>query len=180
MRWTGGGLACLSGRHPLTVAVGSGSGSGFGTAAARGGYPCEQILCSVPQPTLTVALASGPWSLPEPQYILCVCDDTPTQPTSPHLLLAAVWTSAAAVLPQPATRNVCTRCTCASSTAPRNYLPTHHTLPRQSSLPTAVIVDRKSHCTHPPCVARGSAHLSFPSSSLIRCAHIQTLSSRVL
>lgn len=91
-----------------------------------------------------------PWSLPEPQYILYVCDDTPTQPTSPHLLLAAVWTSAAAVLPQPATRNVCTRCTCASSTAPRNYLPTHHTLPRQSSLPTAVIVDRKSHCTHPP------------------------------
>ena len=42
-----------------------------------------------------------PWSLPEPQYILYVCDDTPTQPTSPHLLLAAVWTSAAAVLPNP-------------------------------------------------------------------------------
>ena len=130
------------------------------------GYPC---VCTVPRPSLTCCACEcecglGPYQSPSIRILctVCVCDGTPTQPTSPHLparkLCGRVLrlccpnprhaTSAAVALVRPAPLLAIT------------YLLTRQTLPRQLNLLTAVIVDRKSHCVpHPPlCRSRECLH----------------------
>ena len=127
------------------------------------------FVCTVPRPSLTCCACEcecglGPYQSPSIRILctVCVCDGTPTQPTSPHLparkLCGRVLrlccpnprhaTSAAVALVRPAPLLAIT------------YLLTRQTLPRQLNLLTAVIVDRKSHCVpHPPlCRSRECLH----------------------
>jgi hypothetical protein len=131
---------------------------------------------------LRLRMCLGP---PGPSVCVCVT----THPRSqPHRIICSqlYGGKAAAVLPQPATRNVCSRCTCASSTAPRNYPWTYSpaTLPRQSSLPTVHCRDHRSaRATVPPpplCRSREcpSAFLYFPVNKM--CTYSNTKLSGTL